>query len=174
MKKFELYHPIHTEHFILDWLTKSKIKDVFALMSDQKIAQSSGRIPNHSIEETTHFVNEMMRQIMKNKQLVWGVSDKKTQEFLGLFAFKNFDLTNKESAVYFETIANHQHQGIMFEVLTRMSAFAFDELHLDQINATFQQNNIITMKLLNHAGFSYNPDKDHDGLLTYELKNPNL
>lgn len=40
MNKFELYHPILTEHFALDWLTHSKVRDIFELRHDPKIAKA--------------------------------------------------------------------------------------------------------------------------------------
>ena len=72
MNKFELYHPILTEHFALDWLTHSKVRDIFELRHDPEIAKASDRDIDATIEDTTTYVNQMMRVVMNNEALIWG------------------------------------------------------------------------------------------------------
>lgn len=45
MKKFEFYHPILTNQYSLDWLTKTKVKDIFALRSRPQLHNKSTARP---------------------------------------------------------------------------------------------------------------------------------
>lgn len=169
MNKFELYHPIFTDHFLLDWLTMSKVKDIFELRHDAVIAEQSGRQIDPTIEETTKYVNSMMRLVMNNEALIWGISTKENREFLGSFCIWNFDKDEQSVSIRFEILRDQQRQGIMQEVLTRMTIFCFEELGLNKIKATLLKDNVATSSLLDRAGFSVNADKTTDETLTYEL-----
>lgn len=169
MNKFELYHPIFTDHFLLDWLTMSKVKDVFELRNDAVIAEQSGRQIDQSIEETTKYVNNMMRLVMNNEALIWGISTKENRDFLGIFCIWNFDRDEKSVSIRFEILRDQQRKGVMQEVLTRMTIFCFEELGLRKIKATLLKDNVATSSLLDRAGFSVDSARTTDETITYEL-----
>ena len=68
MTKFELYHPILTPHYQLNWLTQFKVKDVNTLRR---------RLTAHeSMIETANYVNREMSTVMNDQALTWGISNK--------------------------------------------------------------------------------------------------
>jgi ribosomal-protein-alanine N-acetyltransferase len=169
MNKFELYHPIFTDHFALDWLTHSKVLDIYKLRHDTEIAKHSGREIDATIEDTTTYVNQMMRLIMNNKALIWGISTKVEREFLGTFCIWDFDSSTGTASIRFEILRDQQRKGIMQEVLTRMTVFSFEELGLKQLRATVLKENSATCALLDRAGFSIDSSIVNDQTVTFEL-----
>lgn len=124
MAQFEKYHPILTAHFQLDWLTRFRVNAINEL-----------RIKNghhEGIVETADFVNRQMSQIMKANALVWGIGDRESDNFLGLFGFHPIDLTNQTGEIVLELSDKSQSAGnfIFTELLPHMMAFANEELHL--------------------------------------------
>ncbi|GEK29646.1 GNAT family N-acetyltransferase [Furfurilactobacillus siliginis] len=154
--EFEKYHPIMTAHYVLDWLTTYKVKDVFALRHDASVAQASGRSVDTDIMATAAYVNHMMSLVMNNNALIWGVGDKVTNDYLGTFML--WDVSEKSAAVGYELLPAMQQQGVMGEVLTHMISFAFDELHLQQLIADTASDNAASQALLVAHGFTRQPD----------------
>lgn len=161
MEKFEKYHPILTTHFTLDWLTATKVKDIYALRHDTSIAAMSGRNFDQDIKETADYVNKMMRLIMHNDSLLWGISDRKTEEFLGTFCIWNFNDDKTTAEVGFKILSDHQDHGIMSEVLSHMINFAFTELKLTTLYAVTAQTNLASRTVLTKSGFT--PDSNYPG-----------
>jgi ribosomal-protein-alanine N-acetyltransferase len=154
MNKFELYHPIFTNRLVLDWLTKSKIKSIFELRHNPTIAEQVGRPIDATIEATTTYVNQMMRLVMNNEALIWGITRQSDQQFLGSFAIMDFDHDQKTATLQFELLPAYQHQGYLKEVLTHMINFSFAELGLSQINVLLPPTNQVAKPLLIAAGFT--------------------
>lgn len=76
MAKFELYHPIMTPHFSLDWLTQFKVKDINALRQRA--------VPGESMIDTASYVNREMSTVMHDQALTWGVAEKQSANFRGI------------------------------------------------------------------------------------------
>lgn len=150
--EFEKYHPIMTAHYVLDWLTTYKVKDVFTLRHDAMVAQASGRPVDADIMATAAYVNHMMSLVMNNNALVWGVGDKVTSDYLGTFML--WDVTETSAAVGYELLPSMQQHGVMGEVLTHMVSFAFDELHLQKLIADTAADNVASQALLMAHGFT--------------------
>ncbi|MCT3028080.1 N-acetyltransferase [Pediococcus parvulus] len=158
MERFEKYHPILTTHYTLDWLTATKVKDIYALRHDTEIAAMSGRHVDADINETVAYVNKTMRNIMHNDSLLWGISDRKTDEFLGTFCIWNFNKEKTTAEVGYEILAAQQNHGIMSEVLQHMSNFAFAELGLTTLYAITGQANVTSQAVLTKNKFRINPN----------------
>ncbi|GAB6092787.1 GNAT family N-acetyltransferase [Furfurilactobacillus curtus] len=165
--QFERYHPIMTAHYVLDWLTMYKVKDIFALRHDETVAAMIGRNVDADLMTTTTYVNRTMSQVMNNEALIWGIGDKLTQQYLGTFSFLHFDTNRTVAEIQFELLPVIQQHGVMTEVLTHMMSFAFDELNLKRLLANVSEENRAASDLLIAQGFSA---VDHVGrVLVYEL-----
>lgn len=170
MQKFELYHPIYTDHFVLDWLTTSKLRDVYMLRNNAEVAAASGRDLDDTLKETTDYVNNMMRLVMNNQSLMWSVSDKESHQFLGTFCIWNFNDDKTSAEVGFEILPDQQNHGIMHEVLIRMISFAFDELELTDVRGLTLPNNEVSQHLLKKAGFQLEADSPNPDYLSFHIQ----
>lgn len=152
--EFERYHPIMTAHYVLDWLTMYKVKDIFTLRNDATVAARSGRDIDADLMATTTYVNRTMSQVMNNEALIWGIGDKLTQQYLGTFSLLHFDEHRDTAEIQFELLPTIQRHGVMTEVLTHMISFAFDELSLKRVLANVDEENGPARDLLIAQGFS--------------------
>ncbi|WP_434520480.1 GNAT family N-acetyltransferase [Pediococcus sp. M21F004] len=157
MEKFEKYRPILTPHFTLDWLTATKVKDIYTLRHDENIAKMSDRTIDPTIQDTVDYVNQAMRLIMNNDSLLWGISDRKIDEFLGTFCIWNFNDPKTAAEIRFEILPNQQNHGIMTEILQHMTEFAFNELGLTTLYAVAKQANTPAITILKKTGFEIDP-----------------
>ncbi|MCD2256982.1 GNAT family N-acetyltransferase [Lactobacillus sp. CC-MHH1034] len=165
MESFEKYHPIMTPHYTLDWLTTFTVKEVFQLRQDQTLAQATRRQTDSTLTDTVHYISQTMREVMGNHKLLWGIQDRKSTTFLGTFTFENFNADENSVEVSYELLPQFQHQGIMSEILTHMTRFAFDELNLSQLKAITYKDQSDSSALLEKVGFRVREDLailDHD------------
>ncbi|MGX9799339.1 GNAT family N-acetyltransferase [Pediococcus acidilactici] len=154
MKKFEFYHPILTDYYGLDWLTKTKVKDIFALRSQAQIAQLEQRAADQELTDTVAYVNQVMRLVMNNQALVWGITRRVDQQFVGIVGLTEFTADSKQATLQFTLPDVASLTSTMTEVLKRLITFAFQELELSQINANVAQENALQVQLFEEAGFS--------------------
>ncbi|KAF0500470.1 GNAT family N-acetyltransferase [Pediococcus acidilactici] len=154
MKKFEFYHPILTNQYSLDWLTKTKVKDIFALRSHPQIAQHEHRSADQELTDTVAYVNQVMRQVMNNHALVWGITRRADQQFIGILGLTEFADHPQQATIQFTLPDETLPVAAMTEVLKRLIIFAFQELELSQINGAVDQEDISQIQVLKEAGFS--------------------
>ena len=153
MKRFELYHPIMTKQFNLDWLNKFTVKEINPLRANQDVAVSAGRTADFDLEATVKFVQDAMRQVMNNQSLIWGIARRSTKEFLGEFSLLNYDADERAMELHYELLPAAQNQGVMSEILAHMIEFSFKELGLDYLKAVTPINNTIAQHQLETLGF---------------------
>ena len=172
MQSFEKYHPIMSVHYTMDWLTTFKIKDIFQLRADRQVAAESGREFDQKITDTARYINRSMRLVMSNNALLYGIMDRASHEFLGSFCIWNFSQKKTVAQVRFETLASHQGEGIMSEVIKRMLGFAFFELGLKRVYVILPATNERGAKLLTTNFFTKVGDYHHDRTLPDVSKVP--
>lgn len=124
MAKFELYHPILTPHYQLDWLTNFKVKDVNAL-------RQAGH-PTESMLETANYVNREMSTIMNDQALTWGVSDKQQDDLLAIVNLAPANANFKKAQLTITQVAK-DNQSLVEEIETYMTEFAQNELQSFQL-----------------------------------------
>ncbi|MGV0168237.1 GNAT family N-acetyltransferase [Furfurilactobacillus sp. WILCCON 0119] len=154
---FEKYHPIMTAHYVLDWLTTYKVKDVFALRHDMTVASLSGRTVDETLTETATYVNQMMSRVMSNQALVWGIGDQRTQTYLGTVMLTDFKTEQSQATISIEVVANEDQQVISREVLLHTLAFSREELGLTMLTADVPLQNTLAQTLFEAAGFTAFP-----------------
>ncbi|MFC6255133.1 GNAT family N-acetyltransferase [Secundilactobacillus hailunensis] len=124
MAKFELYHPILTPHYQLDWLTNFKVKDVNALRQTIN--------PKESMLETANYVNREMSTIMNDQALTWGVSDKQQDDLLAIVNLAPADDQFKKAQLTITQVTKTS-QSLVEEIENYMTEFAQNELQSFQL-----------------------------------------
>lgn len=124
MAKFELYHPILTPHYQLNWLTQFKVKDINALR--QRIN------PNETIIETANYINREMSTVMNDQALTWGVSDKQQDNFIGIVNLAPSDQQVNEALLTITSVTPAD-QTLANEIQAYMSEFAKNELQTSHL-----------------------------------------
>ncbi|MCH5462368.1 GNAT family N-acetyltransferase [Lactobacillus sp. LC28-10] len=124
MSKFELYHPILTPHYQLNWLTNFKVKDVNTLRRTMN--------PSETMIETANYINREMSTVMNDQALTWGIGDKQKDNFIGIVhlapvngSFKSAELTI--------TRVNNDDQTLIEEIQTYLTEFSKNQLQSSQL-----------------------------------------
>ncbi|GAT18283.1 hypothetical protein IWT5_00556 [Secundilactobacillus silagincola] len=125
MAKFELYHPILTPHYQLNWLTNFKVKDINALRQTIN--------PNESMIETATYINREMSTVMNDQALTWGVGDKQTDCFLGIITLAPVNGTFETTELTI-TRVNGNDQTLIDEIKTYMTEFSKNQLQSSQLS----------------------------------------
>lgn len=140
MKKFELYHPMMTANYTLDWLNAFTIKEVNRLRANPDVAKTALRSTDLTLEATVDYVQKAMQQVMSNKSLMWGIKKHGQEDFIGEFDLLNYKPDEQTMEIHYELLPEYWRQGIMSEILPRMLIFAFDELDLKYLTASVATN----------------------------------
>ncbi|GAX04781.1 hypothetical protein IWT25_00074 [Secundilactobacillus pentosiphilus] len=119
MAKFELYHPILTPHYQLNWLTQFKVKDINALRQRLNI--------HESMIETATYVNREMSTVMNDQALTWGISNKQQDDFIGIVNLAPGD-NHFKTAVLTIIRVNEDDQDLVAEIQAYMTKFAKNQL----------------------------------------------
>lgn len=128
MAKFELYHPILTPHFTLDWLTQFKVRDINVLRQQT--------VPGESIIDTANYVNREMSTIMHDRALTWGVGDKQSDDFRGIVHL--VPGTDNEPAQLTITPVGDDTDELVSEIQTYMKDFSNNALNCQRISLSVQ------------------------------------
>ena len=129
MSQFEKYHPLLTPHYAFDWLTKNRVLDIFNLY--QSIKE-----PTITMEETAAIINDTMRTIFSDQQLVWGVTDKATDDFVGQVGFTSLNLEQRTATIEIAIVATYHRNDTLTEILQRLVSFGMLELKLQHLALT--------------------------------------
>ena len=145
MSQFEKYHPILTPHYTFDWLTKVRVIDVFNLYQASAAATT--------MEATAAQINHIMREIFHDHQLIWGVSDRTTNTFVGQVGFAPIDTTNHTATLTVNLISTYQQTAVLTEILARLVAFGTVELKLQQLTLVLSQPNSVLDQVMSRLNF---------------------
>ena len=142
VQKFAAYHPLLTEHFTLDWLTTTPLK---------KIQQTFRAIPTFQQQAQdyaglTQALNQTLTAIMANQKLVWGISQRQGQRFIGQAGFSDWQ---KAQATLSLDLPSSIDFATWQELITFLTAFGQQTLELQQITyhlskATAAQTHCLT------------------------------
>ncbi|AVK61418.1 GNAT family N-acetyltransferase [Lactobacillus sp. CBA3605] len=162
MSKFEKYHPLLTPHYTFDWLTKVRVKSVFTLYQQMSDTQTPP-----TMLTTADQLNQTMREIFHDQKLVWGISTRPTDQFVGQAGFDPIDLTTKTAVLTVTVLSAHHQTAVLTEIYQRLIAFAWHELHLTHLTVVPAADDIITRHLLVQLDFV----PKTPAARAYELKN---
>ncbi|WP_407891591.1 N-acetyltransferase [Lacticaseibacillus sp. N501-2] len=140
MISFEKYHPLLSAHYTLDWLTNANLKAVHELRANATQAELSGRKTDLDIPATAHYINQSMRLVMKNKALLYGITDRATQKFVGSICLWQFDADFTRAQMRLEVADAKNADALYQEIIPRVVGFSFFELGLAQLTMIVPEN----------------------------------
>ncbi|MFC6181728.1 GNAT family N-acetyltransferase [Lactiplantibacillus daowaiensis] len=146
MTKFEKYHPILTPHYTFDWLTKSRVKDVWLLQQQAN--------PAETMLMTADMINQTMRDIFHDQKLVWGITDRQTDQFIGSASLTA--LTTATPRLTVHLITAQATTAALTEIYTRLTAFATNELGVATLTVPLTPTDQLSTPILTKLG--YQPD----------------
>lgn len=154
MQSFEKFHPVLTAHLTLDWLTQTPVKSIDDLFSKPSITTAKAEKMPTEILDTVKNINHIMRLVMNNKELTWGMTDSNSQEFIGIVSLRGFDEAGSDGSIEF--IIDQKQRKLLAEAVQRTVQFAKDHFNFNQITVTFSDASNETRSALTGIGFKEN------------------
>jgi hypothetical protein len=152
MTSFEKFHPVLTAHYTLDWLTQTPVKQIDDLFSQPVVTTVKAEQLPTAILETVKRVNRVMQKVMNGTELTWGITDSRSQIFIGIVTISGFQ--NNSGIGNLDFIVTQAATNTIGEVVERARQFVSDHFDFErlQIQLTKQNNQVINSLI--SKGFS--------------------
>lgn len=147
MSQFEKYHPILTPHYAFDWLTKARAIDVLHLYEAQTTVPVS-------MQTAATRINQTMREIFRDQKLVWGVTDRQTDEFIGQAGFDPIDTSDQTATLRLDVFPAFDQRLALTELYQRLLTFGTAELKLTTLTVQLAQAGGPADQVLTALGFT--------------------
>lgn len=106
------------------------------------------------METTAAQINHTMREIFHDHQLVWGVTDRDTNAFVGQVGFAPIDTAKHEATLSVDLTATYQQVTTLREILERLVAFGTVELKLNRLTLILPKRDDLMAQILAGLNFS--------------------
>ncbi|MCJ8153172.1 GNAT family N-acetyltransferase [Chryseobacterium sp. SSA4.19] len=143
---------LETERLLLKEINEGHVEDILKIRSNEVINQFVKRNSPKNNYDALQFILTIKERTRNNQTFYWGISLKNQLNFIGTICFWNFSEDRKTAEVGYELLPDYHRQGIMYESLTAVLNFGFNQLHLQEISAMtdkFNENSKILL-LKNH------------------------
>ncbi|MDP2384909.1 MAG: GNAT family N-acetyltransferase [Bacteroidota bacterium] len=139
---------LKTDRLILRQLETSDDKDIFSHRSDEKVNTYLEDFRHTSIEQTQAFINRVQKEITNGKTILWVITQKGHNKFLGTVCFWNISKDEYKAEAGYTLDPIFHRMGYMNEALKKIINFGFTKMKLKTIEAYTHENNEASIKLL--------------------------
>ncbi|MEO7978166.1 GNAT family N-acetyltransferase [Flavobacterium sp.] len=171
---------IETERLILRELLFSDAEGMFELDSNPNVHLFIRNKPVESIDESVAVIENIQSQYKEFGIGRWAVILKETNEFLGWSGIKfiTAELNNHRNIyeIGYRFIERYWGKGYATEAGQAFVNYAFNEMNIEVLYASADEQNKSSRKILEKLGLHYVNSFDYEGKLEawYELKNPKI
>lgn len=137
-----------TDRLILRQLEATDDKDVFTHRSDDSVNTYLENFRHTSIEQTQAFIQRIQKEIAENKTILWVVTQKGHNKFLGTICLFNISKTDDKAETGYTLDPEFQRIGYMNEALVKIIDFGFNTMKLKIIEAYTHKDNQGSIRLL--------------------------
>lgn len=160
------FRGITTNRLLLRELSLNDTESVFKHFSDPEVTRFMDIEPCVKLEEA----EEIIQFHIDDSGCRYGLFIKSSGDLAGTCGYHCWRKESPSIAeIGFDLSSPYWGQGLMQEALVELLKLGFDDMQLDMIEATVEQDNIRSQKLLNRMNF-VREDELRDGLYYYTLK----
>ncbi len=145
---FTPFQNLITNRLILRPLETTDDKDIFAHRSNNDVNTFLVDFRHSSIEQTREFIDRVQKEIMNHKTLLWVITPKDTNKFIGTICLWNISVNEAKAEAGYTLDPQFQGMGYMNEALIKVIDFGFNSMKLKLIEAYTHENNQGSIKLL--------------------------
>lgn len=139
---------------------------ILHLRSDPEITKYIERPPERqtrTIEDAQAFIRYIFELMNRGASFMWSICLADTKEMIGTICLWNFSQDLKKGEVGYDLVKKHQGKGYMQEALELVTAYGFNWLQLDVIEAFTEKENTASIKLLEKSGFELQKNRKDPG-----------
>lgn len=156
---------LETARLLLREPNLSDTQAVFRNFSDAEIAGWFFNEPYSEPAQAEALILTFRKRHADASGLTWALVLKEEQSVVGTVSLDRLKIGG-EAELGFDLAKAHWGKGLMREALEAVCHYAFQTLHLKQINALTYHNNERTVKLLTRLGFSRQGEQGRHDLYT--------
>ncbi len=146
---------IETERLILREMRLTDTKDLYEYASDPEVSKFTTWETHKSIEDTKAFINTVIEAQQKKQVRCWYIELKVEKKIIGSCGFVNWDIGNSRAAFGYVIARKYWNTGIMTEAMKEVIAFGFNKMALNRIEATCNDENIGSYRVMEKLGMQY-------------------
>jgi [ribosomal protein S5]-alanine N-acetyltransferase len=151
---FPIHFPeLKTERTNLVWLSSKDRAFVLRLYSDPKVQEFRGAPLFSKIGEAEQLLWEWKKKFAMQEGIRWGIFQRETQQLIGTAGLKRIDHQHRRAEISYELVPGWWNRGIMTEALTKICAFALDELQLHTLEANIDPRHDASRRVLEKLDF---------------------
>ena len=105
-----------------------------------------------SMEETKDYFENCCLPPFSN-EFKMGIELRETGKLIGTVSFLSWNKIHRNGELGYDLAPEYWGKGFMFEALLEFLTFLLDELEVHRIEATTNENNLLSIKLLEKLGF---------------------
>ena len=146
---------IETERLILRRLRLADTDDLYEYASDEEVARHVLWRVHASRAQSRAFLRAARRQYSTGFPGSFAIVLKENGKMIGTIGFMWINSEFRSCEVGYSLNRNYWNRGLMTEALKAVIDFAFDELHLNRIEAQHETDNPASGRVMIKAGMRY-------------------
>ncbi len=150
---FESFPEITTERLFLRSFSLTDALDFFNLRNDPVVMEYMDTDSLQTLDESTVKIQQLLIAFSNKRGVNWVIEEKKTHKFMGYAGFWKIDNENNRCEIGYALQPSFWGKGYMFEALSKLTSWAFNELQSHSIEANINPGNDRSRKLLVKLGF---------------------
>jgi len=148
-----VFKEIETERLLLRKYCFTDAEAVFEMYNDDVAMKYAGPDIHSSIEDSGKFIRNVLSEHEKEKGIFWAIVLKENEKLIGDISITGIDYKHCCGTFGFFLSRNFWGQGLMSEAVSPVLRFAFENLHLNRIEAQISIFNLPTIRIVEKNGF---------------------
>ncbi len=144
---------LDTERLILRPLANDDANDLLEVFSDPRVMRYWSTGPWQDISEAQELIDRDLKAMATSDYLRLALVLKDKQKLIGHCSIFNISQQSRRAELGYGMGYDSWGQGYMHEALSRVVAFAFDELGLNRLEADIDPRNLHSQRSLERLGF---------------------
>lgn len=160
-----MFPTMETDRLVLRELTLEDREEVFQHFASADVTEFMDIEPCQDLAEA----EEIIQFHLDDTGTRWGMFSKETGRLVGTLGYHCWVPDEARAEIGFDLAKEFWGQGLMQEALRPVLQFAFDKMELGLIEATVEQLNLRSLKLMERLGFQRDAEL-RDGLIYLTLR----
>lgn len=150
---FTTFPELETERLILRRITPKDNLAFFEMRNDPRMIEFTDSKIDETLADTNSYIELMNKGVDEGKWIIWAIQHKQAKKVIGSISIWNIKPEKQSAELGFGTTPEYQNQGFMKEALLAATAFGFDVMELNALEAYTEEQDKNAIKLLESCEF---------------------
>ena len=156
-----------TERLLLRPLVDTDAPEIFIQRSDERILQYTQVPKALDLDDAVKFIDMILDLAEKGESLYWAICRKGEQKLIGTICLWHLDKEKTTAEIGFTMHPDYWGQGLTTEAVRAVTEFGFEKMGANIIEASSNEQNLASIKLLEKVGFVKTGIEEQYGSFAY-------